>query len=155
MPEENPPSLKIRLFDNYMKIYCESADHLRDICLENNFNIDKQVSNGKFELRNLDLLDDFGTYLRENDYPYAIFRGESKRAVDYWYPMSQSTLSILPDRNASVTQDEIEALRNHGYVTLQDIKTEESPELSSINGVSEGAANFLYVSANKTKNQFG
>lgn len=147
MSQENPPSLKIRLFDNYMRIYCESEDHLRDICLDN-FNRDK-VSNGRFEIHNMNLLDDFGNYLRENNYPYAIFRGESSKAVDYWYPVNRSTLSLLADRNVSVTEDEIEILRNYGYVTLEDIRKEECSVLSSINGVSEGAANFLYASANR------
>lgn len=135
--KSNPPSLIIRLFDDFISISCDSTDHLYNVCFNNDFiNKDESIKGGIFEIHNVNELGDFGEYLRSNNYPYAVFRGNSSESIDYWYPTDRSTLSTIPSQYEDINQQEIDNLRSCGYVTIKDIKRESSVRLESIDGVS-------------------
>lgn len=133
----NQPSLIIRLYDDFIRISCDSTNHLYNVCFDNNFiNENTSLKGGVFEVKNLNELDGFGDYLRSKGYPYALFRMGSDTAIDYWYPTARSELSTLSNKYSEIDEQEIDSLRSCGYVTIEDINRESRIRLESIDGVS-------------------
>ena len=139
MSDSREPTVKIRIYDGYIHLICDSTGHLSNICKNFGFCDKNEVIRGHFYyIDNKNSLEGFRSYLQNKGFPYAVYKGDNKKSSHYWTPTN--TCSLI---STGISKKQVMVLKELGYITIEDIRRESVEHLETFNDINDNTIDVI------------